>query len=878
MNTAQITETLEKLFNEHRIVFWNDGDREFAETLSEIVSAETEILRLDETGALAAKIQIELEKPEQKFLVYSPTPEPSPDDDWLYDIRRYSRTFTADSASILLNDLGLQAQSLREFLKERKQFFNNKDRFQKLKNWILPEDGKKELNKKMLAVTVRADQPETFTIFLKIFGDLITESEKAGEELKTFTPGFWKDIEKFNLAEYFWNLAEETFGYGSEAPRLYDLLVQIFVTDLANHAKDNLPGALKPLRLENRSGAFNASVFLANWRTNITYQQNYRKASGIIEHEIKAKEWIGTIPAKLLAECETFEIVERQIVIDLRDRLLAPLPSETGDWQNLINLRRDKFWCRGDGNTYLTVYDALSAALAFYRLREQYQDGFNYQNAAAIFADYTRELFKFDQYYRQFCEAAREAKFEGLNVLKPLTEGIENAYGNWFLENLAIAWGKSVEHENLLENWRIEGAPNQYKFFRSFVKPLANESAERKIYVIISDAFRFECAEELTRSLNTEARKSGKGLLEAELSAMLGVVPSYTALGMASLLPGDSLDYKPANPSADILYADNASTSGLANRVAVLNKFKGTAIKSEEFMTLGKDAGRDFVRNHQIIYVYHNVIDAVGDSQSTENDTFKAVRETIDQLSQIVNYIFNSLNGSQIFITADHGFLFQENAPAILDKSSLDVKAGNVLKRKKRYVINPVIEGQKNAWHGKIRDTARIAGEMEFLIPKGTNRFHFSGGARFVHGGAMLQEICVPLIIIKKLRGQAAAKSSVSKVNATLLGNLTRIVNNVQRFEFIQTEAVSERNLPRTLQISLRDDSGSVISNEETVTFDSRSDSMDDRRRTVTLTLRAGINYHRAKLYYLVLNDNQDVVKEYQRIPVTIDIAFTSDF
>lgn len=879
MDTTQVTNTLAEIFNNdgHRLVLWNDAQAEFLDGLDMIVPEGVKILRLDKTGSLAAKIQIELDEPKQKFLIYSPTKQPPPEEDWLLDIRLYSKNFTADAASLLLNDLGLQTQTLRAFLGERKQFFKSKDRLQKLKRWVLPEDGEKELNKKMLAVAVGAEQAETSMILLKIFGDLVTESEKNGAALHNFAPDVWKNLEKFNLSEYFWRLVEENFDYRAPALKLYDFLVHLFVTDLANYTREKLPQTLKSLVLEKRAGASNASVFLSHWRSNVSHQENYRKIARNIENEIRVRDWIGDVPAQLLSECETFEQVERRIISNLRDSLLAPLPSETGDLQNLINTRRDRFWCRDAGNSYLAVYDALSAALEFYRLREQFIGGFSFPNAADIFHAYTRDLFKFDQYYRRFCEAAREAKFEGWNVLKQLSEEIEKTYGNWYLENLSIAWSKSVEHEKLFENWKIENTPNQYKFFREFVKPLVDESSERKIYVIISDAFRYECAEELTRQLNAEARKSGSALLEADLSAMMGVVPSYTALGMASLLPHETFDYKAVSPNADILLTDESSTAGLANRDAVLSRFKGRAIKSEEFINLGKEAGRDFVRNPQIIYVYHNVIDATGDSASTESDTFKAVRQTISELRSIVNYIFNSLNGSQIFITADHGFLFQENSPGSIDKSALELKSGDVLKRKKRYVINPTIAGQANAWHGKIRDTAQIEGEMEFLIPKGVNRFHFSGGARFVHGGAMPQEICVPVITVKKLRGHAAARSSVSRVNVTLLGNLTRIVNNVQRFEFIQTEAVSERNLPRTLQFSLRDESNELISNEVAVTFDSSSDSLDDRRRSVQLALRAG-TYDRAQQYFLVLNDNESVVKEYSRLPVTIDIAFMSDF
>jgi uncharacterized protein (TIGR02687 family) len=336
MNISQITETLQTFFDENRVIFWNDAEKEFAESLLEIVPADVEILRVDETGSLAAKIRLELEEPKQKFLVYTPTEELAPEKDWLYDVRCYSRNFTADSASLLLNELGLQRQDLRDFLKKRKQFFASRDRLQKLKRWVLPEDSEKELDKKMLAVVVRADQPETFTIMLKIFGDLIAEAEKTGSDSRDFAPDVWKDIEKFNLADYFWNLTAENFDYEAEKPRLYDLLVHLFVTDFAGFARESLPDALKPLALKNRSGAVNASVFLANWRTNTTYSQNYRRISGKLEQEINTADWIGSIPAQNLAECETFEMVERRIIGDLRDRLLAPLPADTSDWENLI--------------------------------------------------------------------------------------------------------------------------------------------------------------------------------------------------------------------------------------------------------------------------------------------------------------------------------------------------------------------------------------------------------------------------------------------------------------------------------------------------------------------------------------------------------------
>ena len=108
----QIHTALERLFNKEgqRIVFWNDPDREFQMILSMLGIDGVTTLRLDEVGALEAKYRLEREEPTGKFLLYAPTEEPDYEDDWLLDIRLYSRSFRADRASILLQELGLVNQ------------------------------------------------------------------------------------------------------------------------------------------------------------------------------------------------------------------------------------------------------------------------------------------------------------------------------------------------------------------------------------------------------------------------------------------------------------------------------------------------------------------------------------------------------------------------------------------------------------------------------------------------------------------------------------------------------------------------------------------------------------------------------------------------
>jgi hypothetical protein len=77
-----------------------------------------------------------------------------------------------------------------------------------------------------------------------------------------------------------------------------------------------------------------------------------------------------------------------------------------------------------------------------------------------------------------------------------------------------------------------------------------------------------------------------------------------------------------------------------------------------------------------------------------------------------------------------------------------------------------------------------------------------------------------------------------------------------------------------TLKISLRD-GNDLISNEETVTFDSASASLDERQKSVKLSLKSG-TYHNKKEYFLVLRNMDET--ECERMPVNIGIAFANDF
>ena len=75
--------------------------------------------------------------------------------------------------------------------------------------------------------------------------------------------------------------------------------------------------------------------------------------------------------------------------------------------------------------------------------------------------------------------------------------------------------------------------------------------------------------------------------------------------------------------------------------------------------------------------------------------------------------------------------------------------------------------------------------------------------------------------------------------------------------------------------ISIRD-GDTLISDEQSLSFDSTSQLMDERKRSVILTIMTG-NYDRNHDHLLIARDAQTKV-EVLRLPLKVDLAFTNDF
>lgn len=910
MNLEQIKKGILAKFEKCRLVFWQDEDIEFQEQLPKIKSAldssGVEVIELDDNSHFSIKQRIEILAPNEQFLLYSNKPVNEPARDWLYDTRLYSQQFYADSSSMILNELGMRME-FRQDIGRYKKFFGNQQRYNKLKKLLPDNADKKTLELAMIAVLIKV---ETVS-FIAVLHQLINQySDGIEVHNKSTIDDSIGELDKFDLTNVFWQLAIEEFGYiGSglwledEAlPSIKDLIIKLLVTDCYHGLQssgviitksqyaNSLSAHLLPIMLESElaeklpksiqsllgnSAAKRASVvnFVSSWRESRTLSRSYNIVANDVAQELEIKQKLAefTKPSDLL-NVETFVEAEQQLIKLLATDLPAFNSIEIKDW---VSIRLRGHWSCADikvtKTNYASIYKALRAAKEFYEHKEKYIDGFVFDSARTLYKAYEQELYKFDSTYRIFCENSIQISKDGSDILKStgLVDDIEHLYVDWYLHDLAIVWGKLVDNENLLNNWKLMGVNNQQNFFREEVKGVLNKTQVKRVFVIISDALRYEVAHDIHQQINDEKR------FKSAIHSQLGVVPSYTQLGMGSLLPhklltahlGNKPEYK----------ADGLSVHGHDNRHKILQKHGGVAFKADEVLNWTNQEGREKVRDAQVVYIYHDEIDAIGDKQVTENQTFEAARDAVDEIKQLIGRIINRLNGSRVLVTADHGFLFKMTDVTDSDKTALKSKPAGTVEAKKRYLLGSNLPSDEFYWTGKLSNTAGmdVNNDAEFMIPRGSNRFNFVGGAKFIHGGIMPQEICVPILHVRELDAKAQTKHAKQKVGVVPLNNPIKIVSNIDRIQFLQTDPLGEKFKAREIELWIEDPDGNKVSSREKVLFDSVSDKMDERKRNIQIKLE-GSGFDRTISYKLMIEDTESKTKTTHS--VIIDLAFEDDF
>ena len=244
------------------------------------------------------------------------------------------------------------------------------------------------------------------------------------------------------------------------------------------------------------------------------------------------------------------------------------------------------------------------------------------------------------------------------------------------------------------------------------------------------------------------------------------------------------------------------------------------------------------------------------------------------ELKNLVRVITNDLNGTDILITADHGFLYSYKPLEESDKAEKSFVSGHILELDRRYVI---ADGDCTADHMVKIPMTHMNSTLVGFTPLDNIRMKKQGGGmNYVHGGISLQEMVVPVIEFKNLRAGSKKFVDVKKAELKLISQSRKVSNSIFSLDFYQKEAVSGKITAATYEIYMADASGKAVSDKKTVIADKTSANGSERVFRTRFTLKS-VEFKKTDTYYLTVVE-KGTATPVEKIEFTIDIAFVNDF
>lgn len=838
-----------------RTLFWEDESGEYAEVMGSIELEEGSLINA--TGAeLAAKRLLLKNRPARNVVVYRAGEKPAPEDDFLYDVKLSSTPFSCRMESVWAGECNVPAE-LADELAEHVRFFNSKERRARLAESVLDKSTAKGLRIAMLASCAGSKSDNPRDAVRDVVGRLLVELGRGQAKTTSL-------IVECGLAQTLWSEVESVVGYSAPAgaePSVEDMALEM----LKARCGDLVSGGAAPLGAD-------ASKILgdiaANGRTRSSFDALVRDfgeaIAEAIDPDARTMESIGTN--------DTLPVFDRWIVSDMLSRAISgDLRPAEADGE--INMRKHTLWFGECESQYVAV---AAAAATLSRIDSYFSSCTSKTTQKAIFDAYCTEWYRIDEGYRHFIAALRLSSGRFGQTARRLADKVNDAYGK-FLVDLTDRWQIHLMDSGSYPSVAI---PAQSSFFCEKVeKSFPKAEDGRRIGVIVSDALRFEVGAELASRVNKGELAAIQGRAKASCEAMASMLPSYTQLGMAALLPRGSMEILPE--TENVLKGGNP-TNGLSNRQKITEVAVPGALLLQASEVL--ESGLAKVDDAPLVVVYHNAIDKRGDSRDTEGEVFAACEGAIDQVAKVAGELLRA-GCCKVFVTSDHGFLYQERSVeefnyAVVDGlADLAAADGKLLSYGRRYAVGRQLPECEELMEYSAAELS-LEGDYRIALPRGIARLRLRGsGARYVHGGASLQENVVPVVTIEPAkRSQGASKTGVQ---GFLHGRAT-ITGSTVALDVYQTDPCSDKVAPLTVKVGLYnpENGGRVLcSSEYTLELASAASASEDRKTRVELHVTDDVDDCAAAVLRIssrVGNTNQFKPEWEQRL--SVNRAFGNDF
>lgn len=823
-----------------KVIFWYDDNGSFSGDIDEISLDNAKILKLERaedlkhggyiyTNQFYTKYYLEKVDTEGNYLVYAPFPQPDVKDNHLEDIQKYSRTFYADKLSMICSELGIGEDSRQAVVKCRK-FYENKSRVAAFRDLDIEKMNEDSIFVGIMSVVCRVGVL-SFEEVVRIIlcGDL--------DESK-----FLKEFDTYNVLDEFWEKIAEYFGYTEKEPTLKKLVATMFISYFSKTVHEELPKAYQQF-ITYKTGSILA--FLENMMNNSVYSERFDELSAFVYDGMKGEKLLASLSINNIVDSSAFDGVDATIIKYLTERLESEDVGAMIDGQSIpevCDLRIKKHF----GSKYATEYTMLKNA-QYIISNSKYHPVSDIQSLVKMYCD---RYYKIDTSYRNFYY--NFDRLENNKDFEKLRQLVENIYSNEYLSNITINWTKTfadAQGESSL--------PYQLNFYEDIVGNI-----KERVVVIISDAMRYEVGVSLFEKLMSDEK------CKVNISAMQSVLPSITSFGMAALLPHKTYEIK--DDYSILLDGLPCDSTEQKNKLLAKYDENCACIQFDVVKKMNYDDKANFTRGKNVIYIYHNQIDARGDKATTEDEVFVACSEAVNEIADIIRKL-TSANVTRFIITADHGFMYKR------DHLTEGCKIDNISKSSKfygkRYAVSDKEISEDGVGSIGLEKIYSVLDGRTIYYPISSDIFKAQGsGVNFVHGGCSPQEMIIPLIDVKTDK----SKVETTFAQIALVSLQTKITNLVTRLDFIQSQPVNDIVKPTEYSICFEAENGDKISNEHICIADNADTDSQKRKFTLRFSF-VNKTYSAADKYYLVIKDTRTGL-ETLRQQFTIDIAFSGDF
>lgn len=830
LNLKQITDKLNAEFasETRKLIFWYDTNAEFADDINTLELLDAKIYHLEKDNQFYTKYFFERVDTMNSYLIYAPFPKPALCDNHLADTLRYSKEFFADRASLIALDLRID-EKYKPVLLHYIKFFAAKDRTRKFYELEIESWNKKVMEVAMMSVLCKTK----VVSFEEIVRTIIISGELEDNK-------YLIELERYDLVAPFFRMCEETFGYTDVSPSLSKFVYALFVTYMAKTISAELPQSLKNY-CSFKSG--NIIAFVDSMMNSVIFRDSFDKLSQMTYAVVGVDALLKNLDVGSFAELEIFGKVDAFII----KWLIKRIENEDADAKlsgnsipEICKMRRKMHY----GSVYFSHYYIIENAY-YLILAARFEPE---KTVQAMWKRYVSTDYLVDKRYRYFYY--HYDKITNNEMYESLRELVENIYTNKFLNPLSASWS------NAFAACKAEtGLVRQQEFYDKYLK-----NAKERTVVIISDALRFEVGKTLMKRLMADEKCT------ATITPMQSVLPSYTRFGMSALLPHKELamseDYR--------VMVDGKVCDDLKSREQILQVTipKSKTVQFDDIKTV-KDA-KELTTGQDVVYIYHNQIDARGDKLNTENEVFTACEEAIEEIHSMIKRL-TSANNVHFIITADHGFIYKRDKLSKSDKISGLPQKNAFIGR--RYVVSDVGISADGIGTLTLGDILKSSDERIVSFPVGSDIFKVSGGGlNFVHGGGSLQEMLIPVIDVRTNKYHTETKA----VSISLVSLVHKITNLTTNLDFIQSDAVTDINKETVYKVFFIADDNEKISGENIYVADKKDSDASKRVFRLKFNFK-NKQYDKNRRYYLVAYDEKNAL-EVIRHEVQMDLAFADDF